>query len=169
VCGVNAHLSPCGQIHEFVYVEPDQTILLADESEDDVLLTRIAFRKAHLANRLEVVRDGEEAIAYFEGTARFADRRRFPVPILLLLDLKLPKVTGFEVLEGLRQKKEFVGLPIAILTCSEEDPFAARAFELGANSFLVKPPNAGTLLALVQKVHAGCKIVPGKELLDSAS
>jgi len=148
-------------------MEADRTILLAEDSADDVLLTKIAFRKARLANRLEVVRDGEEAMAYFEGAGRFADRGRFPLPILLLLDLNMPKVTGFEFLAWFRQKKKFETLPVAILTCSEEDPHARSAFELGANSFLVKPPDAGALLALVQRLHAGWKIVPGRELLES--
>jgi len=147
-------------------MEADQRILLAEDSADDVLLTRIAFRKARLANRLEVVGDGEEAIAYFRGTGRFADRKRFPIPILLLLDLNMPKVTGFEFLLWFRQKRAFQEVPVAILTSSEHDPYAARAFELGANSFLVKPPDAETLLALVQRLHAGWKIVPERELLE---
>jgi CheY-like chemotaxis protein len=100
---------------------------------------------------------------------RFSDRTRFPLPILLLLDLNMPKVTGFEFLEWFRQRKEFEALPVAILTSSEEDPYAARAFELGANSFLVKPPDAGALLALVQRLHAGWEIVPESELAQVAS
>jgi len=148
-------------------MEDEQTILLVDDSEDDVLLTRIAFSKARLANRLLWVRDGEEAMEYFKGVGRFADRTRFPLPILVLLDLNMPKMTGFEFLEWFRQRKEFDSLPVAILTSSEEDPYASRAFELGANSFLVKPPDAGTLLALVQRLQAGWKIVSGKELLES--
>jgi CheY-like chemotaxis protein len=148
-------------------METDQTILLAEDSADDVVLTRIAFRKARLVNRLEVVRDGEEAMDYFRGAGRFADRNCFPIPILVLLDLNMPKITGFEFLAWFRQRKTFETLPVAILTSSEEDPYAGRAFELGANSFLVKPPDAGTLLALVQRLHAGWKIVPGRELLES--
>ena len=104
---------------------------------------------------------------YFRGTGRFADRNCFPIPILVLLDLNMPKITGFEFLAWFRQKKKFETLPVAILTCSEEDPHARSAFELGANSFLVKPPDAGALLALVQRLHAGWKIVPGRELLES--
>jgi len=148
-------------------IRPEQTILLAEDSPDDVLLTRLAFRKARLANHLEVVQDGEEAIAYFKGMERFADRERFPVPILLLLDLNMPKVSGFEFLLWFRKRRAFQDLPVAILTSSEEDPHAAQAFKLGANSFLVKPPDASTLLALVQRLHAGWKIVPGRELLES--
>src|ERR1051325_1711845 len=149
-------------------MEDEQTILLVDDSEDDVLLTRIAFSKARLANRLLWVRDGEEAMEYFKGVGRFADRTRFPWPILVLLDLNMPKVTGFEFLAWFRQRKEFDSLPVAILTSSEEDPYASRAFELGANSFLVKPPDARTLLALVQRLQAGWKIVSGKEQIGRA-
>jgi CheY-like chemotaxis protein len=150
-------------------MDTDRTILLAEDSADDVLLTRIAFRKSRLVNHLEVVSDGEEAIAYFKGLGRFSDRTRFPLPILLLLDLNMPKVTGFEFLEWFRQTKEFEALPVAILTSSEKDPYAERAFELGANSFLVKPPDAGALLALVQRLHAGWEIVPERELVQVAS
>jgi two-component system response regulator len=78
----------------------------------------------------------------------------------------MPKVTGFEFLTWFRKRKESETLPVAILTCSEEDPYASHAFELGADSFLVKPPDAEALLRLVQRLHAGWKIVPGRELLE---
>ena len=75
------------------------TVLLAEDDPDDVLLTQLAFERARLANPLQVVRDGEEAIAYLSGEGAFADRDRFPMPILLLLDLKMPKMDGFQVLD----------------------------------------------------------------------
>src|ERR1043165_7389245 len=77
------------------------TVLLVEDDPDDVLLTQIAFEKARLVNPLKVVRDGEEAIAYLSGEPPYDDRERFPLPILLLLDLKMPKVNGFQVLEWL--------------------------------------------------------------------
>src|SRR5260221_1321895 len=95
------------------------TVLLAEDDPDDVLLTQIAFEKARLANPLQVVRDGEEAIAYLNGEGHFADRHRFPFPILLLLDLKMPKLNGFQVLEWLRQHPRLKRLPVAVMTSSD--------------------------------------------------
>src|SRR5437870_10171701 len=105
----------------------DATVLLAEDDPDDILLTQIAFEKARLANPLQVVRDGEEAIAYLKGEGHFADRHRFPLPILLLLDLKMPKVNGFQVLEWLRHDPHLKRLPVAVMTSSDHDPDADRA------------------------------------------
>src|SRR5258708_10790569 len=132
------------------------TVLLAEDDPDDVLLTQIAFENARLANPLQVARDGEEAIAYLQGDGRYADRKRFPLPILLLLDLQMPKVSGFQVLEWIRAHPELTHLPVAIMTSSYLDPDVARAYQLGAHSYLIKPPDAEALLALVQRLHAYC-------------
>jgi CheY-like chemotaxis protein len=130
------------------------TVLLAEDEVDDILLTQIAFEKARLVNPLQVVRDGEEAIAYFIGEGRFADRHKYPIPILLLLDLKMPKISGFQVLEWLRSQPQFGHVSVAIMTSTDHDPYVTRAYELGADSYLVKPPDAEALLALVQRLHA---------------
>ena len=130
------------------------TVLLAEDDPDDVLLTQMAFEKARLANPLQVVRDGEEAIAYLKGEGIYANRQRFPLPVLLLLDLKMPKVSGFEVLEWLRTRSCLTALPVAIMTSSDHDPDVTGAYELGADSYLAKPPDAEALLALVQRLHA---------------
>lgn len=132
----------------------EATVLLCEDDPDDVLLTQIAFEKARLANPLQIVRDGEEAIAYLRGEDRFADRTRFPMPILLLLDLKLPKLDGFYVLEWLRRQPALDRLPVAIMTASDHDPDITRAYALGADSYLIKPPDAEALLALVQRLRA---------------
>jgi CheY-like chemotaxis protein len=137
-----------------VEVHYEATVLLCEDDPDDVLLTQIAFEKARLANPLQVVRDGEEVIDYLQGAGHFADRTRFPLPILLLLDLKMPKLDGFHVLEWLRKHHELDRLPVAIMTSSDHDPDISRAYELGADSYLIKPPDAGALLALVQRLHA---------------
>jgi CheY-like chemotaxis protein len=130
------------------------TVLLAEDDPDDVLLTQIAFERARLANPLQVVRDGEEAIAYLRGEGAFADRERFPFPILLLLDLRMPRADGFQVLEWLRTQTEFGHLPVAIMTSSDHDPDISRAYGLGADSYLIKPPSATAMLDLVQRLHA---------------
>ncbi|PYJ00267.1 MAG: two-component system response regulator [Verrucomicrobia bacterium] len=129
-------------------------ILLAEDDPDDVLLTQIALERARLANPLHVVRDGVEAIAYLAGDGAYADRSHHPLPILLLLDLNMPRVNGFQVLDWLRKHPLLYRLPVAVLTTSDHDPYTARAFALGADSYLIKPPNAEALLALVQRLHA---------------
>lgn len=132
----------------------EATVLLCEDDPDDVLLTQIAFEKARLANPLQVVRDGEEVIAYLQGDGRFANRTRFPLPILLLLDLKMPKLDGFHVLEWLRGQPGLDRMCVAIMTSSDHDPDISRAYELGADSYLIKPPDAEALLALVQRLQA---------------
>jgi CheY-like chemotaxis protein len=135
------------------------TILLAEDDANDVLITEIAFRKARLANPLKVVRDGEEAIAYLRGKGRYAERARYPFPVLLLLDLDMPKVDGFEVLEWLRSQPMIGRLPVAIVTDSDHDPYVDRAYRLGADSYLIKPPTPEELLALVKRLRAHWMIV----------
>src|SRR5260370_20778624 len=103
-----------------------RTILLAEDDPDDVLLTQIALRKARLANPLQVVRDGEEAIAYLTGDGLYADRSQYPLPMLLLLDLKMPKVTGFEVLDWLRKHPRLGRMSVAAMSPSAHDPHIAR-------------------------------------------
>ena len=132
----------------------EATVLLCEDDPDDVLLTQIAFEKARLANPLQIARDGEEAIDYLQGEGPFADRIRFPLPILLLLDLKMPKLDSFRVLEWLRNQPNLNRLPVAIMTSSDHDPDISRAYDLGADSYLIKPPDADALHALVQRLHA---------------
>jgi CheY-like chemotaxis protein len=139
-------------------------VLLAEDDPDDVLLTQIAFEKARLINPLIVVRDGEEAISYLKAEGKFKDREAYPLPILLLLDLKMPKVNGFQVLEWLHSQPELSHLAVAIMTSSDSDPDVTRAYELGATSYLVKPPDAQALLALVQRLHAYWMILDEKSL-----
>src|SRR5438105_2892954 len=140
-------------------MQGQSTVLLAEDDPDDVLLTQIAFEKARLANPLQVVRDGEEAISYLQGEGPYADRRHYPSPIMLLLDLKMPKINGFQVLEWLRNQPSLGHLPVAIMTSSDHDPDISRAYALGADSYLIKPPDAEALLALVQRLHAYWLIV----------
>ena len=143
----------------------ETTVLLAEDDPDDVLLTQLAFERARLANPLQIVRDGEEAINYLRGDGDFADRERFPFPILLLLDLKMPKVDGFQVLDWLREQSDLPQLPVAIMTSSDHDPDINRALTLGAASCLKKPPSATTMLELVHRLHAYWMILnPGPEM-----
>jgi CheY-like chemotaxis protein len=129
------------------------TILLVEDDPNDVLLMQRAFEKARLANPLRIVRDGEEAIDYLAGEGIYSDREKYPIPLLVLLDLKMPKRSGFEVLAWLRSQEYLSSLPVVVLTSSEEVPDVAKAYRLGANSYLVKPAQ---LDDLVQMMHTGC-------------
>ncbi len=129
------------------------TVLLAEDDENDVLLMKRAFVKARLANPLQVVRNGDEAIKYLEGSSQYNDRHQFPFPCLLLLDLKMPKKGGFEVLQWIRSNPEVRRLIVVILTASNQTPDINRGYELGANSYLVKPPDMDTLLEMLRTVQ----------------
>jgi CheY-like chemotaxis protein len=119
---------------------PDSAVvLLAEDREDDVLLIRNAFARAHIPNPLYIVRDGDEVISYLKGTGKFANRAEYPLPDLLLLDLKMPRTNGFEVLSWIRSQPSLAALRVLVLTSSDELRDVNQAYNLGANSFLVKP------------------------------
>lgn len=128
------------------------TILLVEDDHDDGLLIQRAFRKAKIANPIQVASDGDEAVAYLGGKARYGDRRRFPLPVLILLDLKLPRRSGFEVLEWLRSQPGLKRTPVVILTSSKETVDINRAYELGANSYLLKPVTFEALQEIMQAI-----------------
>ncbi len=115
------------------------TLLLVEDRDDDIELIRKGLRRGKVKNPIQVVRDGEDAIAYLSGEGKFANRDEFPLPALVLLDLKLPKVDGFEVLRWVRNQTGLKGLRVIVLTSSQEIRDVNKAYDLGANSFLVKP------------------------------
>jgi CheY-like chemotaxis protein len=114
-------------------------ILLVEDREDDILLVKKAFEKGWINNPLQIVRDGEEAIHYLAGEGRYSNRDEYPLPDLILLDLKMPKVDGFEVVKWIRKQPGFGSIPVVVLTSSDAIRDVNRAYALGANSFLVKP------------------------------
>ena len=113
--------------------------LLIEDTEDDILLIQRAFKKGNILNPLQVVRSTDEAIAYLSGSGRFANRAEYPLPELVLLDLKMPGKDGFEVLKWIRQRPDFRALRVVVLTSSSNIRDVNLAYQLGANSFLVKP------------------------------
>ena len=146
----------------------EYTVLLAEDDPNDVLLIQRAFQKTNIANPLQVVRDGEEAVAYLSGQHPYADRDRHPLPVLLLLDLKLPRKSGFEVLQWLRQQSRLKRLPVVVLTSSNQNPDVNKAFDLGANSYLVKPGGLDSLLELVKNLDMYWLILNEKPELGGA-
>ena len=96
----------------------DKTILLVDDSENDILLMRVALEKAEFKKRVEIARDGEEAIAYLEGRPPFSDREKYPLPSLVLLDLNMPKKNGFDVLSWAHTQPSLKTIPFVVLTAS---------------------------------------------------
>ena len=117
----------------------DDVILIAEDNDDHVALILRAFRKASLLNPVFVVKNGVEAIDYLDGKGQYADRQKYPLPSLMLLDLRMPMKDGFEVLHWIRGSPQLRGLRVVVLTTSEDLRDVNRAYQMGVNSFLVKP------------------------------
>ena len=115
------------------------TILLIEDNPGDVRLTERALKKSNIANDLVIARDGQEAIDYLFGSGSYAGRDLSAMPVLILLDLKLPKVDGLEVLRRIRADARTRRLPVVILTSSREEQYIVQAYDLGVNSYIRKP------------------------------
>jgi CheY-like chemotaxis protein len=130
-------------------------ILLVEDEPNDIFLIERAFRKCDCQHALHCVGDGEQAIAYLDGAREFADRKKYPLPSMMLLDLKLPRRSGLEVLAWLRARPDSLKrLPVIVLTSSKQTSDINRAYELGANSYLVKPVAFDGLMDLVKALNA---------------
>lgn len=129
------------------------TILLIEDDPDDVFHIERAFRKAQVLHSLNVVGDGEQALAYLRGEPPFDDRSANPLPMLVLLDLKLPRVTGLQVLEWLKSQPGLRRIPVVVLTSSRESRDVEVAYDLGANSYLVKPVANQALTELAHRLN----------------
>ena len=128
---------------------PDHSwILIVEDNEVDLMLIRRAFTKARVLNPLFSVGSGEEAICYFKGEGRFANREEYPLPDLVLLDLKLPGLSGLEVLKWIRAQPGLRGMRVVMLTGSSTIEDINQAYQLGANSFLVKPMDFDTFVQI---------------------
>lgn len=123
-------------------------ILIAEDNEDDILLIREAFEEVKMVNRISVVRDGEEALAYLRGQGPF---REASLPGMVLLDINMPKKTGLEVLTEIKAELRFRALPIVMLTVSERDEDIIRSFEQGACSYIRKPVTFTRFIAVVKE------------------
>lgn len=126
-----------------------RTVLYVEDEETDVVLMRHAWNKAGLLNPLHVVHDGEQAIQYLRGEGEFGDRANHPFPSLVLLDLKLPKVSGLEVLEWIRAQPDIHTLQVVMLSSSNQPPDIHKAHALRANAYVIKPSNPTALAELM--------------------
>jgi len=116
-----------------------EIILYVEDDENDVIFMRQAWKKTGVLNPLKVVTDGEQAMKYLSGEGQYANRQEFPVPRLVLLDLKLPKVNGLEVLRLMKGDPHLRTIPVVMVTSSAEDPDIKAAYDLGANGYVIKP------------------------------
>lgn len=150
---------------------PTNTILLVEDDQDDVLFMRIAMEKAGLSGRLRVVEDGRDAMDYLEGNGIYADRAAYPMPCLALVDLKLPRMLGIDLLRWIRSSPAYETMVIIIMSSSQQRSDIRQAYQLGANSYLVKPSNPLRLAEMIQALKAYwlCLNQPTAECLPSGS
>jgi CheY-like chemotaxis protein len=127
-------------------------VLLVEDSEDDLRLALRAFKKANLTNRIQVARDGQEALDYIFCEGAHASRTIADVPRVILLDLKLPKVDGMEVLQRFKSDSRTGTIPVVILTSSKEQRDIASSYQHGANSYIVKPVMFDNFVKAMQEV-----------------
>ena len=135
----------------------EHPILLVENNQDDILLILRAFQRAGVTRRIQPVTSGIDAVDYLQGKPPYGDREKYPLPAMVLLDIKMPGMDGFEVLAWIRQQWEFFELCVVMLTSSDHIRDVNEAYHLGANSFLVKPldfENAGELARSLDVVLA---------------
>jgi len=128
-------------------------ILLAEDDPNDVFLFRRAVQKAGLGSKIVDVRDGREAVQYLSGEPPYANRALFPIPNLLLLDLKMPLMDGFDVLGWMRTRPDLAGLPAVVLSSSTIESDMKKARSLGARDYLIKPSDSSDLVKIVEELH----------------
>ncbi|NWF60821.1 MAG: response regulator [Fischerella sp.] len=128
------------------------TILMADDDEDDCMLAREALAESRLANDLHIVRDGEELMDYLYQRGRYADPKSSPRPGLILLDLNMPKKDGREALKEIKNDPELRQIPVVVLTTSKAEEDIYRTYDLGANSFIIKPMTFAALVEVMRTI-----------------
>jgi CheY-like chemotaxis protein len=141
-----------GKSYKFPAMPP--VVLLVEDSPDDVLFMSRALKKSAVTHVLKVAEDGQQALEYFLGVPPYADRTAHPIPALVLLDLKLPRVPGLEVLRWIRGRAEFAATRVVVLTSSEHPDDKKQAHALGADAFVTKPGDPTQLPQVVGEVLA---------------
>ena len=129
------------------------SVLLVEDDENDVVLVTHTFKKAQINNPLQIVNDGAEAVEYLKGDGKYEDRERWPLPELIVMDIKMPRLTGFEVLEWVKGNGgPLRRIPIVIVSGSDNPDDINRAYELGANAYMVKPMDSRGVEHLFQSI-----------------
>jgi CheY-like chemotaxis protein len=144
----------------------DDIILAAEDEPVDAMMIKRAFSKAGISHKLHLVEDGDAVIDYLTGTNTYADREQYPLPVLLLLDLKLPRRSGLEILEWLRQQPGLRRMPVVVLTSSRQSIDVTRAYDLGANSYLVKPVEFTALIDIMKTLGLYWLVLNEKPQID---
>jgi len=129
---------------------PRPVILLVDDNPHDVVLIRLAFRRVGIIDTIHLVKDGTEAMRYIKGDGAYADRHQFAIPTLILLDLKMPQTSGFEVLQWVRNQPELANVVVVVMSGSKNDQDIERAYSLGATSYLVKPTRFEEMVKMME-------------------
>ncbi len=129
------------------------TILLVEDDENDVLLMKRAFKKIFPTNPLHIARNGREAVEYLTGKGDYSDRTKFPFPELIITDIKMPGMTGLELLQWITDNKQHRVIPTVVLSSSKLETDVITAYDLGANTYLQKPSQIGGLDVMVQQIR----------------
>jgi CheY-like chemotaxis protein len=133
---------------------PSQTILLVEDDEDDAFIFQRALKASRVANPLRIATNGKQAVDYLAGNGKYSDRAQFPLPFIIFLDLKLPYLNGFDVLRWIRQQPSLEPIVVVVLTSSDEERDHNTAYELGARSYIVKPPDNEQILNLLRSLES---------------
>jgi len=128
------------------------TVLLVEDDLNDIFLVKRAFKRAQVTNPLQVVTDGAEAIQYLQGKGKYSDRRTYPLPKLIVMDIRMPRKTGFEVLEWVKNDGQLKRIPVIIVSSSDSPQEINRAYELGANAYMIKPMDFKSVENLFQSI-----------------
>jgi CheY-like chemotaxis protein len=131
-----------------------KTILVVEDNEDDVFALRWAFKEARITNEIQVVTDGQAAIDYLSGHGNYSDRAKYPLPFLVLLDLKLPYINGLEVLAWIKEQPALGSVVVVVLSSSDETRDHQRAYSIGARSYLVKPAEPQQIRDLIRSLES---------------
>lgn len=129
-----------------------KTILLIEDNPSDIELTKRALRKGHILNEIIVIEDGQDALDFFDGAGVYEGRDIHDLPTLVLLDLKMPRINGLEILKHIREEQHTMRLPIVILTSSNEERDIARSYDLRVNSYIRKPVDFDQFVEAVQNL-----------------
>ena|SRR5436309_1014868 len=144
------------------------TVLLVEDDLNDIFLVKRAFKKARIRNPLQVVTDGQEAELYLRGEGKYADRETYPVPKLVVMDIKMPRRSGFEVLEWAKRDGPLRRIPIVIVSSSDNPDDINRAYELGANAYMVKPVDFLAVERLFESITHYWGLACAKPALEAA-